>query len=104
MRLLVVEYRLVSYDYFLDTMQPYELPAILESIPYADRAQWEQTRLKIFSTASMFSKKELTVKDIMAFPWDKDEATETQEAPTDKELQRLKSTAKKLIQANGNRL
>lgn len=52
----------------------------------------------------MFSKKELTVKDIMAFPWDKDEATETQEAPTDKELQRLKSTAKKLIQANGNRL
>lgn len=83
-------------------MEPYELTALLESIPYADRATWEQTRLRIFSTASMFSKRELKIHDIMKFPWDKHE--DTQEAPSDKELQRLKDTAEKLIQTNGNRL
>lgn len=51
----------------------------------------------------MFSKKELTVKDIMQFPWDGNEQQQTQ-APSEKELQRLKSTAEKLIQTNGNRL
>lgn len=102
LRLLVVEYHIVSYGYFLDHLQPYELPALLEAIPYADRAAWEQTRLKIFSTASMFSKKELTVKDIMQFPWDGNEQQQTQ-APNEKELQRLKSTAEKLMH-NANRL
>lgn len=99
---MVVEYKIISYEYFLDRLQPYELTALLESIPYADRATWEQTRLRIFSTASMFSKREIKVQDIMRFAWDKHD--EAQEAPSDKELQRLKSTAEKLIKTNVNRL
>ncbi len=97
--MLVVEYRLVSYEYFLDYLQPYELPALLEAIPYADRPQWEQTRLKIFSTASMFSKKELTTHDIMQFPWDGEDEHDTT-PPTDAELKRLKETAQKFNPAN----
>ena len=70
MRVLVFEFRMIPYEYFLDSLQPYEVQNLLEAIPYADRPQWEQTRLKIFSTASMFSKSQLSVRDIMQFPWE----------------------------------
>lgn len=101
MRLLVAGYRLVSYEYFLDRLQPYELPALIEALPYADRAAWEQTRLKIFSTALMFSKNQLNLQDILTFPWE--EKPEPQQPPTKAELQRLKATANKLI-TNGTGL
>lgn len=91
--MLVFEFRMVSYDYFLNELQPYELTNIFEAIPYADRNQWEQTRLKIFSTASMFSKSDLSVTDIMKFKWD-DEAPEAQTDITQTDIDRLKEQAK----------
>ena len=94
MRLLVFEFRMVDYVYFLDRMQPYELTNIFEAIPYVDRTLWEQCRLKIFSTASMFSKNNLSVTDIMRFKWD-DETEETHETEiTQNDIERLKQQAK----------
>lgn len=37
-----------------------------------DKNLWEATRMRIFSTASMFSKGQLKTTDIMKFPWDKE--------------------------------
>lgn len=102
--MLVYEFRMVTYDYFCDVMQPYEVANMIDCIPYTDRPQWEQTRLKIFSTASMFSKGNLTVKDIMCFPWESDEAeTEpmTQEI-TGGDIERLKQQAKLFINSQNN--
>ena len=92
--MLVFEFRLVDYNYFLDVMQPYELTNIFEFIPYADRNQWEQCRLKIFSTASMFSKGNLTVQDIMQFPWDAERKEETTQEITGGDIERLKRQVK----------
>ena len=97
--MLVFEFRVVDYLYFLDRMQPYEITNIIEAIPYVDRNQWEQTRLKIFSTASMFSKSNLTVTDIMRFKWDeeKDEPkTEIQQTDIDRLKQQAKLFEKNL--------
>ena len=93
MRMLVFEFRVVSYDYFLNELQPWEITNIIEAIPYADRNQWEQTRLKIFSTASMFSKNQLTVTDIMRFKWDEEQG-EPQTDITQTDIDRLKQQAK----------
>lgn len=90
--MLVFEFRAVDYVYFLDRMQPWEITNIIEAIPYADRNQWEQTRLKIFSTASMFSKSNLTVTDIMRFKWDEEQEPQTDITQTD--IDRLKEQAK----------
>ena len=99
MRVLVFEFRMVDYAYFLDKLQPYEVQNLLECIPYADRPQWEQTRLKIFSTASMFSKSQLSVRDIMKFPWESepDEPEPDTAPPTDTERERLKRQADQII-------
>ncbi len=93
MRMLVFEFRVVSYDYFLKELQPWEITNLIEAIPYADRNQWEQTRLKIFSTASMFSKNQLTVTDIMRFKWDEEQG-EPQTDITQTDIDRLKQQAK----------
>ena len=93
MRMLVFEFRVVTYDYFLNELQPYEITNIIEALPYIDRNAWEQTRLKIFSTASMFSKNQLSVTDIMKFKWDEDEK-EPQQDITQNDIDRLKEQAK----------
>ncbi len=91
--MLVFGYRMVGYEYFMDKMQPYEVETMIEAIPYADRPTWEQTRLKIFSTASMFSKNALSVTDIMRFKWDEEQG-EPQTDITQTDIDRLKKQAK----------
>lgn len=102
---MVYQFRMVSYDYFCDVMQPYEVANMIDCIPYTDRPQWEMTRLKIFSTASMFSKGSLTVRDIMCFPWESEDEAED-EKPTQEitggEIERLKEQAKLFINSQNN--
>lgn len=91
MRLLVFGYKVVSYEYFCEELQPYELYNIVGGLGYTDINLWESTRIKVFSTASMFSKKEMKLKDIIKFPWD--EETET-EPPTESEINKVKNNVK----------
>lgn len=90
---MVFGYRMVDYAYFMDKLQPWEVDTLIEAIPYADRPTWEQTRIKVFSTAAMFSKNQLTVKDIMRFAWDIDEETPDIEV-TQSDIERLRQQAK----------
>lgn len=54
----------------MDRMEEWEIPTIVSGLPMTDRNLWEQTRLRIYSLASMFSKGERTLQDIMTFPWE----------------------------------
>ena len=90
---LVFGYRLVSYDYFLDHLQEYEIPLLVQGIPQADRPQWEQCRLRTFATASMFSKKNLKLTDIMQFAWDEVKEKDVK-APSKAKRDELKAIAK----------
>lgn len=89
---LVFGYRLVSYEYFLDHLQEYEIPLLVQGIPQADRPQWEQCRLRTFATASMFSKKNLKLTDIMQFAWDE---VKDVKAPSKAKRDELKAIAKR---------
>ena len=99
---LVFGYRLVSYEYFLDHLQEYEIPLLVQGIPQADRPQWEMCRLRTFATASMFSKKNLKLTDIMQFAWETDRKKQIQ-APETGKRNELKAIAKQFErQFNGN--
>jgi len=54
----------------MDIMQPYEVNFILDSIEYADKTSWEQTRLQMYIMAQVNSTKKLKPSDIMQFKWD----------------------------------
>lgn len=92
--MLVIEKRLVTVDYFLDKMQPYEVSVILEYIGNADKTSWEQTRMQMYITAQVNSKKKLKPTDIMPFIWDKEEVKDTSISNEDKN--RLMEKAKEI--------
>lgn len=86
---------MISYEYFMDQLKPYELTLLLDSIGYAYRDSWEQTRLIMYSITQPNSKRKIKPKDILKFPWDTKAATVTKE-----DVERLRAK----INANQNKL
>lgn len=52
-----------------------------------EHASWERTRFMCMSILQPYSKKVLTPKDVMAFPWDNEQSSE-EEKPKKEELTR----------------
>lgn len=46
---LVVEYKIVDYQYFMDEMALYEISILDDLVPYAERISFEQMRLLMWS-------------------------------------------------------
>lgn len=71
-KLVCVEYGIVSVEYFLDKMKPYELSIICESLHLRTKDNWEQSRMIAYITAQCNSKKKLKPTDIIKFAWEKE--------------------------------
>lgn len=80
-------------------MQEYEVNTIIENIPYLDRQKWEQTRFLVYSNVQMNTKKKLSPTDVMKFPWDNNEQTQS---ITNEDIERLKERSKKIYQSITN--
>lgn len=76
----------------MDRMEEWELAPILSGLQYTDRNSWEQTRLRIYSLVSMFSKQEKTLMDVMTFPWEAAEKLKMTEMTND-EKNKLRARA-----------
>lgn len=98
LRCLCVEFRLVSVEYFLDTMQDWEVEPLVRAIPYADRSIWESARLQALLGLQVWSKKELKPGDIMKFAWEEEvQPTRLQSAmPSPDEVAKLKEMARRV--------
>lgn len=99
-RLLVIEYHLVSAEYFLDYMTQYELDIFLGHLNYAYRPEYEQMRFLAYINVSlnMDRKKHpnFDAYDIVKFPWENEEQQNTAEPMTEEDYKRLDYTAKHL--------
>lgn len=85
-------------------MQGYEIEPIIEGLQYTDRNAWEQTRLKVYSTASMFSKKKLKLHDIMSFPWEKQSKPATREDAPDYDEETIEGLEQRMKDAGEEEL
>lgn len=87
----------------MDYLQPYEANLIIQNIPYADRNQWEQTRMIVYSVSSMFAKNKLELTDILTLPWDREaDTTDTVTDITAKDIERLNIQAANLAKELNN--
>lgn len=89
----MLEYRVVTLGYYLDKMRDYELNIVLSNLQYADRPQWEQTRLLGYINAQTQSTKRLDFSDICTFPWERDTQNIETEEETEEQLQALRERA-----------
>jgi hypothetical protein len=55
-------------DYFMDKMQMYELPVLLENIHKRKKDEWEQNRLLLYMIAQTNSTKKISPTDLLIFP------------------------------------
>ena len=70
----------IDPGYVLDRMELYEIETIIENLWMKDKESWEQARLQAYITAQVNSTKHIEMKDILTFPWEKEEKIEdTQE-------------------------
>lgn len=103
-RLLCFQYKVISVEYFMDTLQEYEVQSIIENLEYYERPEWERTRFLAYCNLQKSSTKRISPQDLISFPWEK-ESDNTEEIngnsePLSKEdIQRLKEQAAKIIQS-----
>lgn len=95
-RVLVVQYKLVTIDYFMDKMEDWEMIELFNSLQYADSNSWEQTRFISYLIAQTNSKKKLNIYDIMKFPWEETQNSHNIEI-SNNDVSRLKSMANNYI-------
>ena len=95
MKVLVVQYKLVSLEYFMDKLEPYELYSLYDMLDYTDANMKEMSRLIMYIDAQCHSAKKLKPQDIFSLPWDKDTGDET-ETINKEDLNRLKDFAKEI--------
>lgn len=98
--MLVFEYKVVDYQYFMDEMQEYEINNIVENIKYADKNEWESARLIAYVIAKANFKNIKKAQDFLPLPWDDTTSTPTKKKAkntniTQEEIDRLKKLSEK---------
>lgn len=104
---LVVSHRLVTVDYFMNSLELWEVETLYDSLPYVDVNLWEVGRLISYNVIAPYMKSKKKLKEYMALPWEKGD--NNSETTDDKEkLNALKNRAislEKILQnktTNGN--
>lgn len=94
---MVVQYGIVSLEYFLDKMKSYELSIICDSLHLRTKDSWEQARMVAYMTAQVNSKKKLKPSDIIEFAWENKASQHHQQKDntpiTQEDFERIKAVA-----------
>ena len=98
--MLVFEYKVVDYQYFMDEMQEYEINNIVENLKFADKNKWESARLIAYVIAKANFKNIKKAQDFLPLPWDEQSNTTNKKKPkntniTQEEIDRLKKLSEK---------
>ena len=78
-----MQYGVVTVDYFLDKMKPYELDIICDSLHLRHKESWEQARLISYIVAQVNSKKRLKPTDIIKFAWEQSKSDKSKVSQND---------------------
>lgn len=76
---MVVQFGVVSLDYFMDKMKPYELSIITDKLHLRVKDSWEQSRLIAYMVGQVNSKKKLKPTDIIKFGWESEDTPQQQQ-------------------------
>lgn len=100
LRTLVFEYKVLSYEQFVDNTYEYEIPTIIRCLPYAVRQQWGQTRMIMWASLTPYTKKgkKLLPEDLFKLPTEQEKEPDPKNTIiTDDEIEMLKKSANKFL-------
>ena len=91
---LVIENHIISYDYFCDKLQDWELLWLLQNMNYAYKNEWEQTRYLLYFSIAPYTKTRYnSIEDFFPLSTDKNQKEEHNTEITNDEIAQLKKKA-----------
>lgn len=91
---LVIENHIISYDYFCDKLQDWELLWLLQNMNYAYKNEWEQTRYLLYFSIAPYTKTRYnSIQEFFPLSTDKEQKEEHNTEITNDEIARLKKKA-----------
>ena len=92
---LVIENHIISYDYFCDKLQDWELLWLLQNMNYAYKNEWEQTRYLLYFSIAPYTKTRYnSIQEFFPLSTDKGQKEEHNIEITNDEIARLEKKAK----------
>ena len=84
--MLVIEYKLVTFQYFMDELKDWELYWLLQNCHYGVKQDWMMTRENMYVTAQVNSTKKLGGPEkFYPLPYDNDNKEQEEYVPLTKE-------------------
>mgnify|MGYP001774821623 FL=1 len=95
---LVIETHIISYDYFCDKLQDWELLWLLQNMNYAYKNEWEMVRYQLLYAIAPYTKTRYnSIQEFFPLSTDKtDNKEEHNTEITNDEIESLKEKAKRL--------
>ena len=91
---LVIENHIISYDYFCDKLQDWELLWLLQNMNYAYKNEWEQTRYILYFSIAPYTKTRYnSIQEFFPLSTDKEQKEEHNTEITNDEIAQLKKKA-----------
>lgn len=94
LRVLVVENKILDYQYFMDEAEEWEALELIDISPYAYKNEWNMTRERMWLEANKFAKKKIEREDIYKFIWDEKAEEKHNTEISNEDIQRLREKAK----------
>lgn len=106
--MFVFQKQMVTYEYFMDYMQDWEIPLLAENFNHALKDEWEMTRWSVYATLRPYLKKqdsEKSPQELFPMPYDNDSYKEEEHhyEMTNEHLRRVQASAKRLEQRLKNK-
>lgn len=90
--MLVVEHKVISYDYFMDRLQEYEVHLLIDYLPWCNKVDWEQTRMILWGVLSPYLKQKKTPDKILPLPTDNEKIEYEKDKPLQEdEIERMRA-------------
>jgi hypothetical protein len=86
----------IAPDYALDRMEVYEIEALIENLWMKNKESWEQARTISYITAQCQSTKQLDMKSMMPFVWEKETKQEITQEERDQMWKEMKEMENRL--------
>ena len=97
LKMLVIENHVISYEYFCDSLQDYELSWLLYNMNYAYKNEWEQTRYLLYFFIAPYTKERYnSIQEFFPLSTDGKQKEEHNTEITNDEIESLKEKAKRL--------
>lgn len=95
LKMLVISNHVVSYEYFCDSLQDWELIWLLKNQHYAYKNEWEMTRYQLYYAIAPYSKKKPdTIQEFFPLSTDDIKPKEHNTEITNEEISKLSEQAK----------